>query len=712
MKTHKTALILLIILLLGLLHYAGLTQLLTLEYAQQNLGVFKQKIEARNAFYTAAFFIIYVVTTALSLPGAAVLTILAGALFGLIKGTLIVSFASTIGATLAFLATRTLLRDFIIKKWGQKLSAIDAGIKKEGAWYLLSLRLVPVVPFFIINLALGLTAMPAKVFYFVSQIGMLPGTFVYVNAGVALSSITNISGIVSPQIVFAFTLLGLMPLITKFFMKAVTTNRVYKKFKKPKAFDYNLVVIGGGSAGLVTAYIAAAVKAKVALIEKHKMGGDCLNTGCVPSKALIRTARFMSDIKNSKNFGVKNASADFDFTDAMSRVKSVIGKIAPHDSAERYSELGVDCIKDEAKILSPWEVQISGDKILKTKNIVIATGARPRIPNIPGIDKIPYVTSDTLWDIKQLPKKLLVVGGGPIGCELAQAFQALGSKVVIIEASEQIMGREDQDVANLIKQKFEQDGIEVITKAKINSFEKLENSNVVHAILTDKQATLDFDLALIATGREPNVKGFGLENLGIELNPNGTITTNEYLQTKYKNIFACGDVAGPYQFTHAAAHQAWFTAVNSLFGRFKKFKINYTHLPWATYTTPEVARLGLSESDAKQKAIPYEITKYGIDDLDRAIADGSDHGFVKVLTAPGKDKILGVTIVGDHASEMLPEFVTAMKYGLGLNKILGTIHTYPTMSEANKYAAGVWKKAHAPKKLLSYVQKFHQWSLK
>jgi len=477
---------------------------------------------------------------------------------------------------------------------------------------------------------------------------------------------------------------------------------------KPKQFDRNLIVIGGGSAGLVSALIAAAVNAKVTLIEKHKMGGDCLNTGCVPSKALIKSAKVASLIKRSNEFGINVPESNVDFAAVMERVQSVISKIEPHDSAERFESLGVECIEGEAKITSPWTVEING-KTLSTRSIIVATGARPFVSPIKGIEQVDYLTSDNLWDIRELPKRLVVLGGGPIGCELTQAFTRLGSQVTQIEMLPRIMIREDDEIAAMVTKRFNNEGVDIRTEHVAKEVVVKNNQNFLVCEHENNTVEIEFDEILVAVGRAANTSGFGLEELGVELNPNKTIRVNEKLQTSIPNIYACGDVAGPYQFTHTASHQAWYATVNALFGKFKSFKVDYSVIPWATFTDPEVARVGLNEQDAKEKGIPYDVTSYGIDDLDRAIAEGEDHGLVKVLTVPGKDKILGVTIIGDHAGELITEYISAMKHGFGMNKILGTIHIYPTLSEANKFAAGVWKKANAPQTLLKLVEKYHRW---
>ncbi len=658
---------------------------------------------------------VYIAVTALSLPGAVIMTLAGGALFGLLWGTIIISFASSIGAMLAFLIARVLLHDWVQRRFGDKLGAINQGVEKDGAFYLFTLRLVPIFPFFIINLVMALTPMRAVTFYWVSQLGMLAGTIVYVNAGTQLARIDALEGILSPGLLASFALLGLFPLIARKAVEYIKRRKVYARWTRPQRFDRNLVAIGAGSAGLVTAYIAAAVKARVTLVEKHRMGGDCLNTGCVPSKALIRSAKFVSQARRADEFGMRHAHAEFDFAAVMERVQRVVQAVEPHDSVERYTRLGVEVIEGEAIITSPWTVQIrSGGKLqtLSTRNIVIATGARPFVPPIPGLEDVGYLTSDNVWDLRECPKRLIVLGGGPIGCELAQSFSRLGALVTQVEMLPRIMIREDPEVSQMVADRFVAEGVDLRTGHKAKRFliengEKLlicENLNRDNA-----EVRIPFDQVLVAVGRAANTSGLGLEELGIPLTRTRTVETNEYLQTLYPNIYACGDVAGPYQFTHTAAHQAWYATVNALFGCFKRFRADYSVIPWATFCEPEVARVGLNETEAGEKSIPYEVTTYGIDDLDRAIADSEAHGLVKVLTVPGKDKILGVTIVGEHAGDLIAEFVLAMRHGLGLNKILGTIHIYPTMAEANKYAAGNWKRAHAPQRLLRWVERYHAW---
>ncbi len=713
MSKSRLFVLLLIVALIGAFFAFDLGRYVSLDF-------FKSQQASIAAWYAenplktiAGFFLIYVAVTGLSLPGAAVLTLVAGALFGLLAGTVVVSFASSIGATLAFLSSRFLLRDWVQRNFGDRLRPINDGIQKDGAFYLFTLRLVPAFPFFVINLLMGLTPLPARTFYWVSQIGMLAGTLVYVNAGTQLAKIDSLRGILSPGLLLSFTLLGLFPLIARKIVDAVKARKVYARWPRPASFDRNIVVIGAGSAGLVTAYIAAAVKAKVTLVEKHRMGGDCLNTGCVPSKALIRSAKLLSHIRRAQQFGLQEASARFDFAEVMERVQRVVRTVEPHDSVERYTGLGVECIEGTAKITSPWTVEVAsaqGVQTLTTRAIVIAAGARPFVPPIPGIDEVGYLTSDTVWNLRVLPRRLVVLGGGPIGCELTQAFARLGPQVTQVEMAPRIMIREDAEVSELVAQRFRDEGVAVLVEHRAKQFVVENGEKVLIAEHAGQDVRIPFDQLLCAVGRVANTAGYGLEELGIPTTKTRTIETNEFLETLYPNIYACGDVAGPYQFTHTAAHQAWYAAVNALFGRFRRFRADYSVIPWATFTEPEVARVGLNEQEAKEKNIAHEVTLYGIDDLDRAIADEEAHGFIKVLTVPGKDRILGVTIVGEHAGDLIAEYVMAMKHGLGLNKLLGTIHIYPTLAEANKYAAGNWKRAHAPQKLLEWVGRYHAWA--
>ncbi|SER59028.1 Pyruvate/2-oxoglutarate dehydrogenase complex, dihydrolipoamide dehydrogenase (E3) component [Nitrosomonas sp. Nm51] len=671
-----------------------------------------QAYEEKPFYIIGIYSITYIVMAALSLPGAAVMTLAGGAMFGLWVAVPVVLVSATAGATLAFWAARYILRDSVQRRFGGRLETINRGLERDGAFYLFSLRLVPAFPFFLINLLMGLTRIRSVTFFWASLVGMFPGSTVYVNAGTQIASIGSLSDILSPALILSFLLLAMFPWLARWSVGLVKRHRLYARWPKPDTFDRNLVVIGAGAAGLVTAYIAAAVRARVTLIEGRKMGGDCLNYGCVPSKALIRSAGFLKEAQQSASLGIRQTRVDYDFTDVMARVHRIIKTVAPHDSIERYTRLGVDVVQGYARITSPWTVEVNG-QVLTTRAIVIASGARPVIPAIPGLESVRYYTSDTVWSLTERPERLVVLGGGPIGCELAQAFARLGCQVTQVEQGD-LLQREDADVRALIKTALLDDGVQLLTQTKAVRCEIAHgpDGKVQQLIVQDRdgqEQTIIFDAILCAVGRMPRTTGFGLEELGIPVTSAHTIETNAWLQTLYPNIYTCGDVAGPYQFTHTAAHQAWYASVNALFGDFKRFKADYSVIPWTTFTDPEVARVGLSEDEASTRGTAVEVTRYDLDGLDRAITDEAAHGFIKVLTVPGKDRILGVTIVGRHASDLLAEYVLAMKHGLGLNKILDTIHTYPTWPEANKYAAGDWKRAHAPEKLLQWVEKFHAW---
>lgn len=712
MRPKKLLILLVIAIALVLVYRLELIGKMDLAQVRVHQEYFREARQANPALAGGLFMSLYVLVTGLSLPGATILTLVGGAIFGLLWGTILVSFASSLGATLAFLGSRYLLRDWVESRWGSNLKSFHQGIERDGAFYLFSLRLVPAFPFFLVNAVMGLTPMKTFTFYWVSQVGMLAGTLVYVNAGRELARIESLRGIMSGRLWLAFGLLAILPWVARRIVHTLRLRKLYRGHRKPGRFDRNILVIGAGSAGLVTAYIAAAVRARVTLIEKHRMGGDCLNTGCVPSKALIRSAKAAYQARQSARLGVEVKDVQVHFAEVMERIQGVIAQVEPHDSVERYSGLGVECIQGEARLLSPWAVEIStptGPQRLTARNIVVATGARPTIPEIPGLSEIKYWTSDTVWEMRHLPSRFLILGAGPIGCELAQSFARLGARVTLVDPGDRVLKREDPEISKRLSDRLTREGIDLRLQHRALSFHQQGERRWLRCEYQASQVEFDFDEVLCAVGRTPNSAGFGLEELGVKFNANKTLALDEFLQTNFPNILACGDVAGPYQFTHTAAHQAWFAAVNSLFGNLRKFRVDYSVIPWATFTDPEIARVGLNEVDARERGVPYEVTTYDFEDLDRAIADGEPQGVVKVLTVPGKDKILGVTIVGEHAGDLLAEYILAMRHGIGLNKILATIHIYPTLAEANKFAAGEWKKAHKPERVLSWLQRYHRW---
>lgn len=701
----KIIILLLIATLIACFFIFGLHQYFDFAYVKSQQQVIVDYFHAHPLKTILIFFFIYTVAAGLSLPAVGVMSILAGAIFGLFTGVAIVLLAAAIGATIAFWFSRYVFRDFVQNRFGDKLRAINRGIEKDGAFYLFTLRLIPIFPFFIINLVMGVTPMRTTVFFATSLLGMVAGSFVFVNIGTQLANVESLDGILTPGILFAFVLLAIFPWLARKVVTILKARRVYKNFTRPKKFDYNVIVIGAGSAGLVSAYIATTVKAKAALIEKNKMGGDCLNTGCVPSKALIRSAKFIAQVKRAEQYGCQRTEIKFDFKDIMARVHRVIKKVEPHDSVERYTALGVECIRGEAKLKDPWTVAVNG-KTLTANTVILATGATPIIPNIPGLGD-DYHTSDTIWNLTELPQRMVVLGGGPIGCELAQCFARFGTRVTLVQRASRIMTREDPEISAMVAESLARDGVQIRTQHTAGEVVRLGDSKTLVCSHQDKSIKIPFDAILVAVGRKLCTQGLWDENLEIEVGQNSKLELNEYLQTNYPNIYACGDAAGPYQFTHAAGHQAWYTSVNALFGKFKKFRVDYSVMPWCTFTEPEVARVGLNEEDARKQNIEYEVTRYDVSDLDRAIADEEAHGIVKVITPVGKDKILGVTIVADHAGDLITEYILAMKHKLSLNKILGTIHIYPTLAEANKYAAGEWKKAHAPEKVLRWLKRYH-----
>jgi len=708
MSYKKLALVAAIAVVVALFFVFDAQQYLTLDYLQSRRAAFQAFFGDYPALTLGVFFVVYVAVAALSLPGAAVMTLAAGALFGLGPGLVLVSFASSLGATLAFLVARILLRDTVQRRFGHSLKRINDGVQKDGAFYLFGLRLVPVFPFFVINLVMALTPMKTWTFYWVSQVGMLPGTIVYVNAGTQLGQLESVGGLLSAELIGSFVLLGLFPLIARKILQLLQARKVYKGWDKPDHFERDLVVIGGGSAGLVSALIGSTVKAKVTLAEKGRMGGDCLNTGCVPSKTFIRSARFVHQVNNAEQYGIKRAECDFDFSQIMDRVHNVVKHIEPHDSPERFRSMGVDVRQAATHIVSPWAVEIDGER-LTTRHIIVATGARPFVPPIPGLGDVNYHTTDNIWTLREQPKRLVVLGGGPIGTELTQSFARLGTQVTQLEARDRIMGREDEGASQHVMERLAAEGVDVRTNTRAVGVSESDGIKQIRLATPEGEETLECDTLLVAVGRKPNTEGFGLEGLGVATTKTGTIEVNEFLQSRYPNIYAVGDVAGPYQFTHAGSHQAWHATVNALFGTFKRFAVSYKALPWTTFTDPEVARVGLNEQEATEQGVPHEVTTYDLAALDRAVTEGSDQGFVKVLIVPGKDRILGATIVGEHAGELISEYVTAMRHGLGLNKILSTIHVYPTMAEANKFAASEWKKAHAPQAALRWLERFHAW---
>ncbi len=687
----KVGLIVLIIVCVIAYYRLDGNQYLNLEniklHHQELLSAYQQNPFSFSLFY----FFVYVVLVALSFPGATVLSLAGGYIFGFIKGLLIINWASTIGASVAFLMARFFFKDFLQRKFHHTFLKINQGMDREGNQYLLTLRLIPIFPFFLINILMGLTNISFWRFFIVSLIGMLPGTAVYVWAGTTLQNVNSVSDIFTSKMITIFFLVGLIPIIQSKFLIYLKQRKNYLKFSKPKKFDYNLIVIGGGAAGLVNAYIAANLKAKVLLVEESNMGGECLNYGCVPSKALI-------SLSNTKKYSKTN------FAELKNEISNIIQSIAPHDSIDRYSNMGVDCEKGKANLISPFEIQING-KTFSGKKIVIATGAKPFYPTIDGLDKNKVFDYESVWKLEKLPDHLVIIGGGAIGCELALAFSKLGSKVSIIEQNA-VLASEDRDMVNHVLTGLRTSTINIFENCKIISVNHDENKIIFEN--ENKITEIHFEHLLLACGKVGNTEAIS-SNLNFDLDSRNYIVVNEYLETvKYRNIYACGDVNGLKQLTNAASHQAWYTSINALFGTWKKFRIEHDFIPHAVFIEPELARVGLNELDAKRKSIEYDLYLFDASDLDRNLIERNKLGKIKVLTIKNTDQILGVTIVGEAASEILAEFVLAMKYHLGLNKVLATSHIYPSFSEQNKYVAGVWKKNSVPKYIYKILKKYHQ----
>ncbi|MCE8052379.1 FAD-dependent oxidoreductase [Halomonas daqingensis] len=718
MTRRRLVLVLVLLTIVALFFLSGANELLTLANLQAEQARFQAWLAEEPVVVVGGFFALYVLMAALSLPGATLLTVLGGALFGFGWGLLIISFASTLGATLAALIARTLARAPLEKRFAPQLERINAGIRREGAFYLFTLRLIPLFPFFVINLVVGLTRMRLWTFYWVSQLGMLPGTAVFVNAGRELGNLQSLSDILSPGLVGSFVLIGLFPWLARGLVAIVKRRRLALRHARPTRFDYDIVVIGAGSAGLVASYIAAAVKARVALVERDRLGGDCLNTGCVPSKALIRAARAAAEVRDAGRYGIQADEPRVDFGAVMAHVRRAVRDVEPHDSRERYEGLGVEVLAGEARLDDPWRVRVraaDGERVLTTRHVIVASGASPKVPPLPGLETIEVLTSDNLWQLEALPERLVVLGGGPIGCELGQSFARLGSRVSLVEMGPQLLPREDVDAADLLRQRLVSEGVELwLDTCALRVGPGADDAHVLEVERRLPSGEIEmhrlpFDRLLVAVGRQANVTGLGLEALGVETNADGTLAVDESLQTVLPNVWACGDVAGPFQLTHASAHQAWHATVNALFGELKRFRVSYRALPAVTFTEPEVARVGLSEREARRQGVEFEVTRYSLAELDRAITEGRTEGFVKVLTVPGRDRILGASVVGQGAGELLAEFTLAMTHGIGLNKLLGTVHPYPTWSEAAKATAGLWKNAHKPERLLRWLARYFAW---
>ncbi|MFC7536756.1 FAD-dependent oxidoreductase [Sphingomonas sp. GCM10030256] len=670
---------------------------LSLEALKGGSEALRQWIAAHPVLAPAAFAAAYLLVVALSLPGAAVMTLAGGALFGLVGGTVLASLSSTAGATLAMLSARFLARDWVAQRFPKAVQAIDQGIERDGSLYLLSLRLAPIFPFFLINLAIGLTAMPAGRFFLLTMAGALPGTIVYTAAGTALASIDSLGDVLSPKLLGAFLALALLPLVGKAASGWLQRRRALHGFRRPRRFDANLIVIGAGSGGLVASLVAAELKAKVILVERGEMGGDCLNTGCVPSKSLLRAAKAAAEVRRAGRFGVEAELCAVDFRNTMAHLRGAIAAIAPNDSVERFRGLGVDVRQASARLVDPWTIEIDSRERLTARAILLATGADPVVPLIPGLAESGFVTSETLWDrldqFDRVPQRVAILGTGPIGCELGQALGRLGADVTLVSHAERILDRDEPEASAIVAQALATDGVTILTGRKVER-------STTSALHLDTGEAIPFDLLIVAAGRKPHLRGLGLEDLGLDPD---TLAVDGRGRGPFGHVFVAGDAAGGPQFTHYAGHSGAIAGINALLGPLGRLKLD-TLVPRVTYTSPEVASIGMTGADAPADA---EIATFDVAHNDRNIADAGAPGMVKLVVRKGR--VLGATIVADHAGELIMPWVLAIKRRIPLSQMMSVIYPYPTLSEVSRAAAGEWRRAHRPERVLRLAELFHSW---
>ena len=701
MKASRWAILAVLITATACFFYFDLSQYLTLESIKAHSGALHGKVQANPWWAAAVFCAVYAALTALSFPGTVVLTLLAGALFGLLEGTLLVSVASNVGALVAMLISRFMLRDWVQRRFGKQIAGINKGLAREGTFYLVSLRLIPLVPFVLLNPALGLTRINIWTFWWTTQLGMLPGHAIYVNAGEKLVGLRSLSGILSPSIIGTLVLLAVFPILATRLLTFYKARKVYRGWRKPKRFDCNLVVIGGGTGGLATARVAASLKARVSLVERERLGGLAMHDGGVPSKALCHVA--------NRSQGQHSDEA---FTEAMAQMRHLAEAARRDISVDQYRRLGVDVIQGEARISSPWTVDVGG-RTLTTRAIVIATGSRPQIPSIPGLAAVEPMTSDTLWALSERPERLLILGSGADACEFAQAFQRLGCQVTLASEDERLLSQEDAEVSEMMAKVLTADGIEIWLGLKAQRVETTEGER--RLICDDDEGnerSLPFDRVLLMLGQRADVEGLGLSKLRLECGDDGTLEADEYLATRYPNIYAVGSVAGPYGAPHVAEHQGWYAAVNALFGGLKRFVVSDRVTPRAIFTTPEIATVGLNEAEAHALKLEFETTRLDLSTHAGAVIAGAGQGYVKVITEHDTDRILGVTIVGDHASETIAGFVVAMKHKLGMNKLGKTVLVSPTQGEALRQVAEIWQRQHQSARMRAWAERFNRWMLR
>jgi pyruvate/2-oxoglutarate dehydrogenase complex dihydrolipoamide dehydrogenase (E3) component/uncharacterized membrane protein YdjX (TVP38/TMEM64 family) len=711
----------------------------------EKLGALRDWLHGLGPLGPVVFTFIYIIAVVAALPGSA-LSIAAGALFGSVLGVILVSIGATVGASLAFLISRYFARESMVNWLGknERFQRLDRLTEEQGAAIVALTRLVPLFPFNLLNYGFGLTRVPFWTYVFWSWLCMLPGIILYVVGADAVAKVLA-QGKIPWYLVGAFLAVLIFLVIVVRYAKGRlgTSDKAAPAGKASNPADlpatpevspldeynqelvanvrpgdwinpepaavYNLVVIGAGTAGLVTAAGAAGLGAKVALVERHLMGGDCLNYGCVPSKAVIRSSRLCAELSRAGTLGIQTpAGVEVDFAAVMARMRRLRAGISEHDSARRFRDLGVDVFLGQARFTGRDSIEVGG-KTLRFKKAVIATGGRAVHPNIPGLSEAGFLTNETVFSLTERPGRLLVMGGGPIGCEFAQAMQRLGCQVTLLHKYDRLMNREDPDAAKIVQKIFLKEGITLIYNAKPLRVDRGGTGKVVQYEHDGQAGVIEVDEILIGAGRAPNVEGLNLEAAGVayEGGKGRGVVVNDKLQTANPNIYAAGDVCLPYQFTHLADASARIVIQNALF--FGSKKLSALTIPWCTYTDPEVAHVGLSEQEAQKKKIAYQIFMKPLKEVDRAILDGEEEGFVKILVKAGSDKILGATIVASHAGEMISEVTCAMAGNVGLGALAGVIHPYPTQAEAIRATGDLYNRTRLTPFVKNLFTRFLAW---
>ncbi|MBA3536096.1 MAG: FAD-dependent oxidoreductase [Tatlockia sp.] len=647
----------------------------------------------KEHFFMAALLYMscYTLAVAASVPGAVFLTLAGGFLFGVVFGTVFVIVSATLGATALFFAVRTSFGDWLAKSALSWLGRMREGFQQNAFSYLLMLRLVPLFPFWVVNIVPALLGVDAKTFIITTFFGILPGSIVYVMVGNGLSHVFEANQ--TPNLGIIFDIKVLLPLLALAALSFIpilykrVNPKEQKKNPKTNQIKCDLSIIGAGAGGLSVAAVAAQLGLKVVLLESGKMGGDCLNYGCVPSKSLLAAGKIAYQLRHAAQFGISSKGLEIDFKKVMQQVHAVIKVLAKNDSVERFESLGVQVIKAVARF-SGVNTLVAQDRVIEARRIVIATGSSPFKPPIPGLEDTPYLTNETIFNLTEQPKHLIVIGGGPIGCELAQAFSMLGSKITLIEGFN-LLPKDDVDCVAILRAQLKAMGIIIHEQAKVLGVEPHAHGGIKVSInQAGEKLAIRGSHLLIATGRRANVENLDLEKAGIVYSNKG-IEVNSRLQTSNRRVYALGDVVGPYQFTHMATYQAGIVLRNIAFKI--PAKVDYRAIPWVTYTLPEIAHVGLLAEEALKHA-DIQFTEWSFLENDRAQTEHSLEGKIKIISDK-KGRVLGVTIVGAHAGELILPWVIAIREKRTLRSFTDAVSPYPTLSEISKRVAGEFYKS-------------------